>query len=150
MCIRDSLPALLEDRPDARVREARAEDRVRTLELVRGSGLEDPPEGSRWTLVGDGEAVAAVRVAGREAYLHSVAVRGPVRSKGLGTLVAAAALRAARSAGAADAYLVTEDGTSFFRRLGFSPIPRERLPGGIGELTTGCAAGATAMHRPLT
>ena len=142
------LTALLEDRPDPGARTATASDGEAVASLVASAGLPEPPPGSSWIVFGEEpEAVAGYRVEGDDAYLHSVC--SSRRGRGTGTLVAAAALRAARAAGAARAYLLTEEAQAFFRRLGFQPVAREALPPAFVPLTVDCAA-AVVMRRALS
>ena len=155
LMVLDDVGALLEERPDARVRRAEAQDTDDLAALLRGASLD--PDSVRGSLSGtvvaaDGGIVAAAAAApvrGREAYLHSVAVAEEARGWHLGTLVTAAALRGAAGEGARLAYLLTETAEGFFDRLGFERIGRGDLPGWIVGLATGCSESAVALRRRL-
>lgn len=96
------------------------------------------------------DATATVDVRGEDAYLRAVATREELRGRGLGTIMVAAATRAARGEGAAQSWLLTETAEPFFRGLGFDTARRDSLPrwieAGPGE---GCPQSAVAMRRDL-
>jgi N-acetylglutamate synthase-like GNAT family acetyltransferase len=145
---------LLEERPDARVREAQDEDARGITALLRAAALDPKAVGdsfSRTVVASDGGilAAAAAPVRGQDAYLHSVAVAEDARGAHLGTLVTATALRGAAAEGARLAYLLTETAEGFFVRLGFQRIGRGDLPGWIVGLATGCSESAVALRRRL-
>jgi 4-nitrophenyl phosphatase len=150
----DDVGGLLDERPDARLRRAEAEDADDIAALLRAASLD--PDTVRESLSGtvvaaDGGIVAAAAapVRGQEAYLHSVAVVEEARGWHLGTLVTATALRGAAAEGARLAYLLTETAEGFFARLGFQRIGRGDLPGWIVGLATGCSESAVALWRRL-
>jgi len=154
LMVLDDVGGLLEERPDARVRQAQDEDAQGITALLRAASLDPNAVGdslSRTVVASDGGilAAAAAPVRGQDAYLHSVAVVEEARGSHLGTLVTATALRGAAAEGARLAYLLTETAEGFFARLGFQRIGRGDLPGWIVGLATGCSESAVALRRRL-
>ncbi|HEX2026135.1 MAG TPA: GNAT family N-acetyltransferase, partial [Actinomycetota bacterium] len=94
-------------------------------------------------------ATAAADVRGVDAYLRSVAVATTNRGANLGTLVVAAAVRAARGRSAERIWLVTETAEAFFARLGFEKVDRATLPGWAAERSAHCPETGVAMRRDL-
>jgi HAD superfamily hydrolase (TIGR01457 family) len=141
---------LLEPRPLVRARPPEGRwAAVRRLVEEAGLPAEGDPEEALATEE-DGEVVgtASVAASGGDGYLHSVAVREDLRGLHLGTLIAARGVRRALELGACRVHLVTEDGASFFSRLGFAPIGREELPGWVAERCRACSESATTMVWP--
>jgi len=154
LMVLDDVGGLLEERPDARVRQAQDEDAQGITALLRAASLDPNAVGdslSRTVVASDGGilAAAAAPFRGQDAYLHSVAVAEEARGSHLGTLVTATALRGAAAEGARLAYLLTETAEGFFARLGFQRIGRGDLPGWIVGLATGCSESAVALRRRL-
>lgn len=144
----DDVRGLLEPRPPVRVGPA-GEDADDAARLVEEAGL--PGEGDqREALVArDGSevlATASVAIRGPDAYLYSVAVRGDLRGLHVGTLLSARVVHAARSRGARQVLLLTEDAAPFFARLGFRETGRDALPGWVEERARACSESATAME----
>ena len=148
----DDVAGLLEPRPIVRVGPAgdRA-DEARALAEEAGLPAEGGAE-EALAATADGETVgtASVVVRGDVAYLHSVAVRPDARGLHVGTLIVAAAMRRAVSAGARACLLVTEDAAGFFSRLGFEETQREALPGWVGERSRACSQSAVGMRRAVS
>ena len=67
-------------------------------------------------------ATAGSRVVGRSALVSAVATIPQYRRRGIAAALTAAALRAARQAGATRAFLDAYDGESVYASLGFQPI----------------------------
>ena len=136
--------------PSPRPASAKDMDGVRALTEAPDDA---PPWGPAGVWVIDGnpvDATATMELEGQDAYLRAVATREELRSRGLGTLVVAAATRAVRDAGARRVWLLTEGAQPFFRCLGFEAVDREGLPGWIeAGPADGCPATAVAMRREL-
>ncbi|HUG87407.1 MAG TPA: HAD-IIA family hydrolase [Actinomycetota bacterium] len=148
----DDVAGLLEPRPIVRVGPAgdRA-DEARALAEEAGLPAEGGAE-EALAATADGEIVgtASVAVRGDVACLHSVAVRPDARGLHVGTLIVAAAVRRAVSAGARACLLVTEDAAGFFGRLGFEETDRDGLPDWVAERSRACSVSATAMRRRIS
>lgn len=157
VAILDDLSGLPAERPDVRVRPAMSTDEDMIRALVKEAGLTAPEAGtmgderSATVIEADGGPVAAAAAEARngEGYLHSVVVQDGLRGFGLGTLVVAATVRNARRQGANRCFLLTEDASGFFSRLGFEPTDRNGLPGWILDLSRECTTSAVAMRREL-
>ena len=95
---------------------------------------------------GDVEATATLQDVDGDGLLRAVAVRQELRGAGLGVLAVAAAIQRGRERGITRVYLFTETAEAFFRRLGFEPIDRDRLPESVrmGPQAEECAS-AVAM-----
>jgi arsenate reductase len=114
------------------------------------AGLADPFPGA-YVLARRGGEVAGV--AGLETYrtsglLRSVAVAPALRQSGIGRALVADRLAAARERGLEAVYLLTTSAADYFRRLGFSPAPRDEAPADLAaspELSGACPASATCM-----
>ncbi|TMK84970.1 MAG: HAD-IIA family hydrolase [Actinobacteria bacterium] len=147
------LTALLEDRRPARFRPAGEGDAAAVQRLLESSGLGPiPGAGGRTQTVvstgpdGDVEATATLQDVDGDGLLRAVAVRQELRGAGLGVLAVAAAIQRGRERGITRVYLFTETAEAFFRRLGFEPIDRDRLPESVrmGPQAEECAS-AVAM-----
>jgi amino-acid N-acetyltransferase len=95
---------------------------------------------------------AALELYGSAALLRSVAVAAPLRGRGLGTTLTAAALDLARRRGARTVYLLTETAAQFFPKFGFRPITRADVDPAVmqsQEFTTACPEGALVMRKVL-
>jgi HAD superfamily hydrolase (TIGR01457 family) len=152
VAVLDDLLGLHDDRPDAAVRPAQGDDAEGIAELLDSAGLAPDPGPPEEAIVAGGTeivATAATAVRGREAYLHSVAVRKDARGHNVGTLAVAGAGRAAARRGAALVYLLTEDAEGFFARLGFEPFDRQEVPGWVTERSSACSDTAVGMRRRL-
>ena len=152
-CVAPDLTALLEDRRPARFRPAGEGDAAAVQRLLESSGLGPiPGAGGRTQTVvstgpdGDVEATATLQDVDGDGLLRAVAVRQELRGAGLGVLAVAAAIQRGRERGITRVYLFTETAEAFFRRLGFEPIDRDRLPESVrmGPQAEECAS-AVAM-----
>jgi N-acetylglutamate synthase-like GNAT family acetyltransferase len=153
------LGTLLLPGPRIRIRPGEPGDVEGIASLLAASGLSAAGVWERLThtVVGvdDGGTIVATACAsplGSAALIRSVAVRQDLRGGGLGLLIAAAALRVARSSGAPVAVLLTDTAGPFFERLGFAAIERSALPPGVAsspQATAECDATATAMVADL-
>ncbi len=161
--------------PAARLRAAESGDALAVGALLRARGLEPGRVASRLagTVVAPGtpggEAVssgrggtgsrgepallgtACVEDLGADGMLRSVAVDASVEGCGIGSLVVAGALRAARVRGVRRAFLFTDGAERFFTALGFSPVDPGGLPAPVrvAAEAAGCTHGATPMCREL-
>jgi N-acetylglutamate synthase-like GNAT family acetyltransferase len=82
---------------------------------------------------------------GDVALLRSVVVAPSMRGQGAGRAIAETLAEAMRSAGIAEAYLLTTTAEDFFRHLGFAEIPRDDAPATIlatPQATTICSSAA--------
>jgi amino-acid N-acetyltransferase len=75
--------------------------------------------------------VVGLELCGDVALLRSLAVAPGRRGSGLGSRLVAHAERHGMEQGVKTLYLLTTTAESFFRRLGYSPIPREKAPTAI-------------------
>jgi N-acetylglutamate synthase-like GNAT family acetyltransferase len=144
---------LVSDHPVARPRPATAADmdEVRALTAAPEAAAEWGPD-DVWVIGENGlDATATVDVREEDAYLRAVATREELRRRGVGSIVAAAAVGSARRLGASRVWLLTEAAESFFSGLGFERVDRGSMPkwieAGPGE---GCPQTAVAMRRALT
>jgi glycerol-1-phosphatase len=157
VAILDDVSGLTAERPDVRVRPAMSTDEEVIRALVQEAGLPTPEAGTMGegnsAIVVEADAVPAAAAAAEtrngDGYLHSVVVQDGLRGFGLGTLVVAAAVRNARRQGAHRCFLLTEDASGFFSRLGFESTDRSGLPGWILDLSRECTTSAVAMRREL-
>lgn len=140
------------------IESAREGDQDSVLALLAEAGLPGEGLSEHWATVlvarDQDEVVgcAAVKFYEDGALLRSVAVSPGRRGEGLGLALSRAALELAREKGARDVYLLTETAASFFPRLGFRDIEREKVPRGVRrslELTTLCPDSARAMWLSL-
>ena len=108
-----------------------------------------------WIADHGGKAVGVVGLEqyGDEALLRSVAVDPSWRSAGLGRALVDAALRAARTAGAKEMYVLTTTAERYFARFGFAQIARDDVPGAVQqsvEFREACPASAVVMRTELS
>jgi len=94
------------------------------LEWFFGYGDRDTPSG-----------IIGLEIAGDDALLRSLVVREGARGEGIGDAMVDAVERAARSMDIQDLYLLTETAASFFARLGYVAIARDRAPDAIKNTT---------------
>ena len=111
--------------------------------------------GSTLVVREDGDIVgtAALELYGRSALLRSGAVAAPLRGRGVGQALTAAALDVARRRGVRTVYLLTETAAQFFPKFGFQPIDRAAVDPAVlasEEFTTACPTSALIMVKPLT
>jgi arsenate reductase len=92
--------------------------------------------------------VAGLEVYGNAGLLRSVVVAPALRGGGTGQALVADRLAAARTLGLGAVYLLTTGTAALFQRLGFSVVPRERLPVELAaspEPSFACPASATCL-----
>jgi amino-acid N-acetyltransferase len=92
--------------------------------------------------------VAGLETYGTSALLRSVAVAPGRRGGGTGRALVADRLAAARAMGLDAVYLLTMGAADYFRRFGFSPVPRESAPVELAaspEFAGACPASAICM-----
>jgi len=95
---------------------------------------------------------AALELYGDAALLRSVAVATPLRGRGLGVALTAAALDLARRRGVRTVYLPTETAAGFFPKFGFTAITRAQVEPVVLkslEFTTACPQSALVMVKQL-
>ena len=147
----DQQPVTL--RPATRADLPAVEHLLRTLDLPT-AGVAEWVE-RFWIADHGGKAVGVVGLEqyGDEALLRSVAVDPSWRSAGLGRALVDAALRAARTAGAREMYLLTTTADRYFARFGFVQIARDDVPGSVQqsvEFREACPASAVVMRTELS
>jgi amino-acid N-acetyltransferase len=97
-------------------------------------------------------ACGGLELYGSAALLRSVAVDARHRSAGLGTELVTRLRLLALEREVDTLALLTESAESWFQRLGFRTVPRERLPAALkasAEFRGACPASATAMWLDL-
>jgi amino-acid N-acetyltransferase len=95
---------------------------------------------------------AALELYADGALLRSVAVDPSRQGQRLGHELTEAALRLARTHGAAAVFLLTTTAERFFPRFGFEPISRDAVPASVQgsiEFTSACPASAIVMRKGL-
>jgi len=147
----DQQPVTL--RPATRADLPAVEHLLRALDLPT-AGVSEWVE-RFWIADHGGKAVGVVGLEqyGDEALLRSVAVDPSWRSAGLGRALVDAALRAARTAGAKEMYLLTTTAERYFARFGFVQIARDDVPGAVQqsvEFREACPASAVVMRTELS
>jgi amino-acid N-acetyltransferase len=99
-----------------------------------------------------------VGIAGLELYdkcglLRSVAVESKFRSKGYGRIMVNAALANAEAKGLKKVYLLTDDASKYFERLGFRTVDRMEVDPPVKaslEFTEACCESATVMCKVIS
>jgi glycerol-1-phosphatase len=132
---------LLDDLPHGQVRPASGGDLTPIAGLLHRAGLRSGGARERLgkTVVVEAErgkvlATASVDpVSQSRGVLRSVAVAEAYASKGCGTLAVAGALRLAARTGLSEVYIATETAERFFSGIGFTEVPRDRLPDEVAE-----------------
>jgi amino-acid N-acetyltransferase len=97
--------------------------------------------------------VAGLEIHGSDAILRSVAVDESRRGLGIGARLTDAIIRAAKSRGLANLYLLTTTADDYFPRHGFRTIPRAEASADVRqsiEFREACPASATVMVLELT
>lgn len=108
-----------------------------------------------WLLLGPQGEVAGVvggELAGEVGLLRSLWVSPEQRGQGLGRRLVEHQQRWLRSLGCSEVYLMANGGETFWLRLGYSPIRRERLPAPVlqfHEPRSACPLTAIAMYKLL-
>jgi N-acetylglutamate synthase-like GNAT family acetyltransferase len=109
---------------------------------------------SLYAFVKDGHPVGygGLEHFGPDVLLRSIVVLPNFQGRGVGQSAVAALLKMAEEAGAARAYLLTTNASSYFERLGFVSIQREEAPQAIREsrqMASICASSARLMSRDV-
>ena len=89
---------------------------------------------------------------GSDALLRSLAVAPDWRGRGLGEQLVARREAAARIAGVSAFYLLTTSAADYFRRLGYSDVPRTEVPAALAahaQFRSLCPASATCLAKRL-
>lgn len=89
---------------------------------------------------------------GKDVLVRSVVVSPERRNAGLGREIVALLLREAAAAGATQAFLLTTTARTFFERVGFAVIPRDKAPPAIlstREAAELCPSTAPLLSRTL-
>ena len=141
----------------SRLRRATRDDLPAVLGLLRDASLPEDVEphfGDFIVAECDGSIVGAVglEVLGEGALLRSLVVRPDSRRSGLGTSLAAEAIRGATSASIRELFLLTVDEAAFFMRLGFEHVPHAFAPPdvrGTREFSELCPSTARLMRLAL-
>lgn len=90
---------------------------------------------------------------GDAALLRSLAVQNDRRKAGIGGALLAWALEQAQAGGARAAYLLTTTAEGFFRRHGFTDVPRQAIPASLladSTLADICPVASVCMRRVLS
>ena len=142
------------------LREVRAEDLPAVIALLKDCALPvddlDSVNLKHFELAADVEGrvigLAGLEVAGSDALLRSIAVGPAWRGKGLGERLVSRRKETAKSAGANAVYLLTTTAADYFRRLGYSDIPRDKAPpavSGHAQFRSLCPASAKCLWKHL-
>ena len=102
----------------------------------------------------DGRIVgaAALEEYGDGGLLRSVVVAAEHRGTGLGQRLVDAVMQLARSKHLPAVYLLTTTAATYFPRMGFVPISRDRVPAGVQqsvEFVSACPASAAVLMKRL-
>ena len=87
---------------------------------------------------------AGLEVHGKDALLRSLVTLPPVRLRGVGAAMVAKIETEAVARSANAIYLLTQDNTAFFAKLGYTACDRARVPSLIGATSPFAAPGAAA------
>jgi arsenate reductase len=133
-------------------------DRAGASEALEAAGLPaddlGDPAVSLYAFSEDGRPVGfgGLECHGADVLIRSIAVLPSDQGRGVGRSVVAALLRIAEDVGAERAYLLTTSASSYFGRLGFTPIDRVAAPHAIREtrqMTGLCPSTAVLMSRSV-
>ncbi|HEX3233151.1 MAG TPA: arsenic resistance N-acetyltransferase ArsN2 [Gemmatimonadales bacterium] len=141
------------------IRPARREDLDAVRRLLADAalpldGLEDQFGSGYAVAVESGRLTGAAGVEryGRYGLLRSVITAPDRRGRGIGEALVRDRLDWAGQEGLEEVYLLTTTGASYFPRLGFMPVAREKVPAEIrasGEFSSVCPSSAVVMLCPL-
>lgn len=98
------------------------------------------------------EGVVGVELLGSVALVRSLVVVASKRGSGLGTELLARAEQYAMEKGVRSMFLLTTTAESYFKKRGYSPLPRESAPEVIqktAEFTNICPASAAFMVKRI-
>lgn len=96
--------------------------------------------------------VAGFEHYGKSCLLRSVAVDKSFRGQGYGQTLVKSVLANAKTKGVKTVYVLTEDTSAFFERLGFGIIERKDVDEAVKkspEFTESCCQSCTAMRRMI-
>ena len=131
-------------------------DAVRGLLQANGLPLDDLERhtGTAFVARQDGRVVgaAALEVYGDGGLLRSVVVAPESRGVGIGDQLVRSVMALAQSKHLPAVYLLTTTAASYFPRLGFVEVSRDRVPAGVQqsvEFVSACPASATVLMKPL-
>jgi N-acetylglutamate synthase-like GNAT family acetyltransferase len=102
---------------------------------------------------GNWVGIVGLELYGESCLLRSVAVDAKSRGRGYGRILVNAALGNARAKGLKRAYLLTDDASEYFERLGFQIVDREDVDASVKaslEFTEACPESATVMWKPVS
>jgi amino-acid N-acetyltransferase len=142
--------------PAFAVRPARPDDRPRVEALLEEAGLTraglGDPQCALWVAVAGADLVGVIGLEryGRVGLVRSVATRAGWRGRGVAQALCREVIATAEAGGASTLYLLTETAEAYFRRLGFTTIPRaaaDPLLAGSAEFQSGHCASAVLMVR---
>ena len=108
-------------------------------------------------VIAEDEIGGLIGIAGLETYennglLRSVAVRKDSRGKGVGRTLVNAVLGDARAKGLGKVYLLTDDASGYFERLGFQIVDRKDVDTTVKtsiEFTEACPDSAVVMRKTI-
>lgn len=143
----------------AMIRKAAPADVSLVVELLRSEDL--PTEDLRpdlenfWIAVDAGQAVGLI---GLDLYppvglLRSMLVIKTQRNKGLASRLIERLETRARELELTTLFLITNTAENYFRKKGFTPIPRSAVPDAVamsGEMNGLCPASSVIMRKPIT
>jgi amino-acid N-acetyltransferase len=140
-------------------RAATARDLEEIKAFLRRNGLPDLGV-DRWVenfFIIEHQNGSSVGVAGLEVYresglLRSVAVDRDLRKEGHGRRLVSVVVEAARSKGLRRLYLLTDDASTYFERLGFQVVDRKDVDEAVKtslEFTEACPESAIVMRKVI-
>jgi len=108
-------------------------------------------------VIAEDEIGGLIGIAGLETYannglLRSVAVRKDSRGKGVGRTLVNAVLGDAMAKGLGKVYLLTDDASGYFERLGFQIVDRKDVEAAVKtsiEFTDACPDSAVVMRKTI-
>ena len=141
------------------LRSATAGDLPKMKSFLRDNGLPDLGV-ERYVqnfVIAEDEIGGLIGIAGLETYennglLRSVAVRKHSRGKGVGRALVNAVLADASARGFTNVYLLTDDASDYFERLGFRVVDRKDVDDAVKasvEFTEACPDSAIVMRKTI-
>lgn len=135
------------------IRKAGPENYNSILTLLEAAGLPtagvpESPENFLLAECGDIVGVIGMEKAGQSALIRSLAVKTGFRSRGIGTALLNASLKAVRGEGCREAYTLTATAEKYLAKRGFIKIDRSGIPAELIEnsgLNTACPSCSTCM-----
>jgi amino-acid N-acetyltransferase len=129
---------------------------VKELLALCGLPNEDVDQHLRYFILARAEGglagVVGLELAGSSGLFRSLAVRPEQRAKGLAATLCRQMIIRARSSSITRLYLLTETEEGFFRKYGFAPVARAKVPREIqttNEFSKLCSDSATVMVKEL-